>query len=335
MHALEQHGFEASFASRSEPAWHGLGTVFEGEVSTKEMLDLSKLSGWNVRLVSVSDALQDWNHVTDEFFVIRDNPYTGKIDRLATVGSKYHVLSNEDAFAFADNIVDGGGVWETAGSLHGGRKYFGSMSLGDDIVLDPSGAGDTIKPYLLITSSHDGSTPTICTLVMVRVVCANTLNVALRSATNMYRLRHTMSQSHEGRVMDARAALEMSFKHHDAFENEAKRLFETTVTKDQFDKIITAQFGEPGDSKLAQTKDANRRDLIMDIWAGSASGPDTMSTITGTAWGAYNAINEYLSWYRKPQKGNVEKAFLNASGFDDATNAASAKAFATVKQFVA
>lgn len=334
MHGIEMNGFEASFASRNEPAWHGLGTVFEDTLTTTEMLKTAHMADWNVRLVPMNEATpEDWSHATDEYFVVRNNPYTGGIDRLATVGSKYSVLSNEDAFAFADNIVDGGGTWETAGSILGGRKYFGSMSLGEDIVLDPSGSADTVKPYLLITSSHDGSTPTIAKLVWCRVVCANTLAVALSEATNTYKLRHTEGQTRDGRILDARATLKMAFAHQDAFADEAKMLFETSMTNDEFDKIITKQFGEAGDSKLAQTKDANRRDLIMDIWRGQADGPDTMSSVTGTAWGAYNAINEYLSWYRRPQKGNAEKAFLNAAGMDTATNEASVKAFRLAKEF--
>ena len=46
----DQYENMATFASLRQPAWHGLGTVFENEVSTEEMLNLSSLAKWNVRL---------------------------------------------------------------------------------------------------------------------------------------------------------------------------------------------------------------------------------------------------------------------------------------------
>ena len=49
-HDLESQNGKASFASFSEPAWHGLGTVFTEEKNTTEMLEAANLNGWNVRL---------------------------------------------------------------------------------------------------------------------------------------------------------------------------------------------------------------------------------------------------------------------------------------------
>jgi len=98
---------------------------------------------------------------------------------LGVVGERYHVLQNEDLFSFGDNILDGGGRWETAGSLKGGRVVFGSLALERETVLDPNGVADVVKTYLLINTSHDGSIAIQASITPVRVVCANTLNVAL------------------------------------------------------------------------------------------------------------------------------------------------------------
>ena len=108
---------EVAFASLREPAWHKLGTVFEDEVSTSEMLKLAHLDNWNVRLEELTFPK---GYVSDKtnYFVCRTNPFDKtQNDVLGVVGERYHTLQNEDLFTFGDNLLDGGGRWETAGSI--------------------------------------------------------------------------------------------------------------------------------------------------------------------------------------------------------------------------
>ena len=143
-----------SFASLREPAWHGLGTVFTEEKTTAEMLSTANLSNWNVRL----EDLEIPSHLESDKsyqYVIRNNPFNAEQkDVLGVVGQRYVPLQNEDLFSFGDNILDGGGRWETAGSLRGGRVVFGSLALERETVLDPKGVADVVKTYLLINTSH-------------------------------------------------------------------------------------------------------------------------------------------------------------------------------------
>ena len=210
-HELETQNGVASFASFREPAWHNLGTVFNEEVNTQKMLELANLNDWNVRLeelVIPSTLTSDKSYQ----YVVRTNP-TNKTqtDVLGVVGERYVPLQNEDLFAFGDNILDGGGRWETAGSIRGGRVVFGSLALDREIVLDPSGVADKIKSYLLINTSHDGSIAIQASVTPVRVVCANTLNLALNrtkkkdGVKQSFKIRHTQTAS--GKVTAARTAL--------------------------------------------------------------------------------------------------------------------------------
>ena len=148
---------QATFASLRQPAWHNLGTVFEQEVNTAEMLKLAHLDNWNVRLEDVaipSGFASDKSYS----FVSRTNPFNPEqTDILGVVGERYVPLQNEDLFSFGDNLLDGGGRWETAGSIKGGRQVFGSIALANSITLDPNGVADKIDNYLLINTSHDGS----------------------------------------------------------------------------------------------------------------------------------------------------------------------------------
>ena len=198
-HELETQNGVASFASFREPAWHGLGTVFTEEKNTAEMLAAANLNNWNVRLVDVEIP----NTLTSDKsyqYVVRTNPTdSSQTDVLGVVGERYHVLQNEDLFSFGDNILDGGGRWETAGSIRGGRVVFGSLALERETVLDPNGVADKVKTYLLINTSHDGSIAIQASITPVRVVCANTLNLALGSKRGRnpikqsFKIRHTQT----------------------------------------------------------------------------------------------------------------------------------------------
>ena len=176
-HDLENQNGKASFASFREPAWHGLGTVFTEEKTTSEMLEAANLNKWNVRLEDIeipSTLTSDKSYQ----YVLRTNPTdNSQTDVLGIVGERYVPLQNEDLFSFGDNILDGGGRWETAGSIRGGRVVFGSLALERETVLDPNGVADVVKTYLLINTSHDGSIAIQASITPVRVVCANTLNV--------------------------------------------------------------------------------------------------------------------------------------------------------------
>ena len=305
-----------SFASLREPAWHGLGTVFQEEVTTKEMLDTANLSNWNVRL----EDLEIPTHLNSDKsyqYVIRTNPFdNSQTDVLGVVGQRYVPLQNEDLFSFGDNILDGGGRWETAGSLRGGRVVFGSLALERETVLDPSGVADKIKSYLLINTSHDGSIAIQASVTPVRVVCANTLAVALQrtkkkgGVKQSFKIRHTQTAS--GKVQAAREALGIANAYFDEFSKMANEMYQQEVDAKKWNEIILAAYPKPDkDAKGSIKKWENKVDLLNDIYTG-----DYNHMIAGTAWGAFNALTERLDWYRSARGGNNESILAAASGFD-------------------
>jgi len=321
MHDLETQNGVASFASFREPAWHGLGTVFAEEKTTTEMLSLANLDKWNVRLLDLTVPTELTSDKKYQY-VVRTNPTDNtQTDILGVVGERYHVMQNEDLFSFGDNILDGGGRWETAGSIKGGRVVFGALALDREIVLDPNGVSDKVKTYLLINTSHDGSIAIQASITPVRVVCANTLNMALGSikkkngVKQSFKIRHTQTAS--GKVQVARTTLGLANAYMDEFSKMAHALIETTVTAIDFNKIILAAYPKPEkDSKGAVAKWEKKVDTINDIYTGEFNG-----MISGSAWGAFNALTERLDWYRSARGGNNESILASASGFDPAINA--------------
>ena len=313
---------KTTFASFREPAWHGLGTVFEEEVNTTKMLELASLDNWNVRLEEIPMPEKFTSDKTN-YFVARSNPFDKtQTDVLGVVGERYRTLQNEDLFAFGDNILDGGGRWETAGSIKGGRQVFGSIALERETILDPNGVGDKVSTYLLVNTSHDGSVAIQASITPVRVVCANTLNMAIgggvgrnRNIKQTFKIRHT--QTAEGKVIAAREALGLANAYMDEFDIMAKAMIEKEISKAKFDEIMLLAYPMPEkDAKGSLSKWQTKIELIEDIYQGEFN-----HMISGTSWGALNAMTERLDWYRSGRKGSNESVLASASGFDPAINA--------------
>jgi phage/plasmid-like protein (TIGR03299 family) len=145
--------------------------------------------------------------VPDHYAMVRRKVEIGitRLDTLGVVGAQYRVIQNIDAFRCFDPCVATGKVqYHTAGSLRGGRivwvlaRISGSLQIAKD---------DLVEKFILLSSSHDGSSPLTMAFTTVRVVCMNTLSMALKGATGDKRLniRHTASAG--ARIEDSGAFL--------------------------------------------------------------------------------------------------------------------------------
>jgi len=304
---------QASYASLRTPAYHQLGTVFQDEVTTSEMLSLANLDNWNVRLEEIP-LPDNYSMTAENFLVVRDHPEDKHSNVLSVVGKRYKTLQNEELFAFGDNLLDGG-RWEVAGSLKNGRIVFGALALERETVLDPNGVRDVVKNYLAISTSHDGSSAVQATVTPIRLTCMNTHTAVFRKGANQsFKLRHT--QSIDGRVAQAREALGLANKYLDEFDKLAHAMIETEISKAQFDRIVSLAYPMPeADKKGAVKKWENKIDLLEEIYVG-----DTNGMIAGNAWGAYNALTERLDWFRT-SRGNEESLLMGTAGFDPVVNA--------------
>ena len=332
-HNLEMENGEVAFALRGTPAWHNLANrIFsqDEEVSTQLMLDEAKLSNWNVRLSPVAEHIpSEWNDSSGAQYVIRTNPFNSGTDVLSVVGSRYKVVQNEDLFSFADNIVDGDSrvAWESAGSLKNGKVVFGSLTVPREMVLDPQGANDTTKLYLIVFTSHDGSVAVQAAITPVRVVCQNTLNLAMRNAKQSFKIRHT--QTAEGKIQVARETLGLTLGYFDEFEKQAQELFKQEINDKQFHDIVKAVYPKPSEdaSKIAKTKWDNKVIMLDELYFNSP----TNANIKGTKWGAFNALTERLDYFRSTRGNNSESKWASASGFDPVITAEKNKILQIVK----
>ncbi|NBV01305.1 MAG: DUF932 domain-containing protein, partial [Burkholderiaceae bacterium] len=155
----------------------------------------------------------------------------------------------------------------------------------------------------------------------VRVVCANTLNLALSSLKGKkgikqsFKIRHTATAS--GKVQQAREALGLANAYMDEFDKLAQQMIETEITKAKFDELLALAYPAPEkDAKGSFKKYNDKIDQLQAIYVGQYN-----NTITGTAWGAFNAMTERLDWYRSGRGDSNESILASASGFDPVTTA--------------
>ena len=303
----------AAFAGFRDPAWHRLGTIFQERASTEQVLGMANMANWNVRLVETVTMVEGkLVEIPERFSVVRDNPVTrGQIDGLGNVGTRYTVVQNEQVFAFGDALLakNPDAQWDTAGSIRNGRTIFGCIKLPESVKI---GGVDAVDQYLMVSSSHDGSSGIVSALTPIRVVCANTLRVGMANATHTFKARHTASVDH--RISEARKALALSQNYFEVFVNTAEQLADITVTDAKLDELIESVYPKPepkqDESTTGLTLWENRGKLIHQIWNGEAdkSGLDTMSTIKGNGWGALNALSESIDWYPTRTSGKLERA---------------------------
>lgn len=170
---------ENMFYVRTAP-WHGLGTKVMEAPASKEALEIAGLN-WKVLQEPIYTGTDE--RVEGYKANIRDS------DRkvLGVVTDRYKVIQNEEAFAFTDELLGEGVRYETAGSLQGGRKVWLLAHMPHEYII----TGERISPYLLFSNTHDGSGAVRVALTPIRVVCQNTLNLALSTAKRSWSMIHT------------------------------------------------------------------------------------------------------------------------------------------------
>ena len=120
---------------------------------------------------------------------------------LGIVTDRYKVIQNIDAFSFTDELLGEGVTYETAGSLQEGRRTWLLAKLPQRYII----SGDEITPYLVFMNSHDGTGAIKAAMTPIRVVCQNTLNLALSTAKRYWSTNHTGDI--RGKMEDARYTL--------------------------------------------------------------------------------------------------------------------------------
>lgn len=184
---------ETMFYTRTKP-WHGLGTMVEKAPTSEAALELAGLDWQVVQKKLVTDG-------GIEVPGFKANLRETDNQVLGVVSDRYKVVQNADAFSFTDALLGEGVTYETAGSLQNGRRTWILAKLPTRYII----SGDEITPYLVFMNSHDGSGSIKTAMTPIRVVCQNTLNLALSTAKRCWSTNHVGDI--KGKMEDARYTL--------------------------------------------------------------------------------------------------------------------------------
>lgn len=260
-----------------EKPWHGLGTQVEDAPTSRDALHLAGLD-WTVEQRNI----QLCGGAKIDSFKANVRSTDGKV--LGVVSERYKIVQNTDAFAFTDALIGGEVRYETAGSLCGGKKIWLLAKLPEQEIV-----GDKTEPYLCFSNTHDGSGAIRVCMTPVRVVCNNTLNLALDGAKRSWSVRHTGDM--QSKMHEARICLEMASAYMEQLEQTADHMANTPVTRDQLNRLLGELFPTDESSTEREAKGVER---LKDEFMTCYFAPDILK-FRGTAWGAVNAMSDMLS----------------------------------------
>ena len=272
---------ETMFYTREKP-WHGLGVrVWEAPSSA----DALRLAGLDWQVLQEPIYTGTGETVAGYKANVRDN------DRkvLGVVTDRYKVIQNREAFAFTDSLLGNGVRYETAGSLQEGKKVWILARLPREYII----SGERISPYLVFSNTHDGSGAVRVALTPIRVVCNNTLNLALATAKRSWTMIHTGNI--KDKIREAEDTFFMAEEYMDSLGKEFGRLQGQKLSDSQVKGFIEQLLPVEKDATPVQGK--NIRRLREDMERRYYDAPD-LQDVGDNAYRFINAVSDFATHSR-------------------------------------
>ena len=273
---------ESMFYVRQAP-WHGLGVRVEEAPSSQEAL---RLSGLDWQVIQQPIATVDGTPIPGYRANLRDTDH----QVLGVVTDRYRVVQNAEAFAFTDGLLGEGVRYETAGSLQNGRKIWLLAKLPDKYIIE----GDQIDPYLVFSNSHDGSGSIKVAMTPIRVVCQNTLNLALSSAKRVWSTIHVGDLA--GKMTEAHNTLLLAEKYMGQLGLEFSRLSKVKLSDQKVLQYIDQLL--PLDDQPTQIHRKNVIRIREDMKQRYFDAPD-LQHVGKNAYRFLNAVSDFAT-HAKP-----------------------------------
>lgn len=261
-----------TMAYTNEVPWHGLG--------------VSRPQGWKTVGALLKDAGIDWKVERKAMFNEQGEqiPKFAALTRdrdnkvLDVVGGRYVPVQNAQAFEFFKEFVEAGkATMETAGSLMDGQIVWGLAKLGTSFEVTK---GDKVNGYMLCMCPHKKGKSLLFKMTAVRVVCNNTLAMALSEGGEKWTMGHRTA--FDGvKVEEAKAALGIAREQVGEFEKQAKILKKIKLSNDDVVKVLSPIFNKD------EAENSRRMKQLIDIYE-KAPGQ-----VAGDAWAAFNAVTYY------------------------------------------
>jgi len=271
---------EAIFAERTVP-WSGIGKTIERAKNSKEAMKMAGL---------------DWDVVSTPLYLPRGKGYekiqyfanvradTG--DVLGIVTSRYKVLQNREIFSFTDKLIGEGVQYEAAGQINGGKRIWLLASMPEDKIV----LGEKIKSYIIWVAAHDGDRGVIGAITPIRVLCYNTINLALKVAKRSWSAVHMGDM--DSKLIVAQKTLGSTYLYLNEMEMEVEKLAQIKITKETLGEIVEELY--PVKSKDSDRRVANIEELREGLLYRYHKAPD-LKRFRGTGWGLISAVSDFVT----------------------------------------
>ncbi len=275
-----------------EKPWHGIGVELDHVATAEEAIRAAGLD-WGVGKYPVFAEIPAGNdfrliQVPGKYATVRMDTN----DTLGVVGEVYKPLQNREAFGFFDEVVgSNAAIYHTAGSLSGGRRIWILAKLPGRIYI--KGTEDVTDKFVLLANSHDGTTGVQMHITPIRVVCQNTLNIAIRQSVKGMNLRHCPGVL--DKVTNVQQALGIVGLFYSEFDEVAAFLAKKPVTASVLDEYLD-ELGFTTEGRQRATRGDNIRAKLIELFE-TGSGSD-LKGVRGSMWGLMNAVVEYTDHYR-------------------------------------
>lgn len=297
---MTRNGKTAMFCvGNRDAAWHKLGQRTPDAVTWAEAIKLADLD-WTVvkKQLYFRNALGSVTEAQGHMATTRsdDGAFLG------IVGDGYQLIQNAEAFTFCDDLLAqaDGAKYESAGALGNGEQIWVMARIPEaDFIID---GGDEHKAYLLVATSHDGSMSYTAKLVDTRVVCQNTLTVALGERGSAFRVKHTASAKQ--RMDNALQQLSEVKSTAISLKNKMLRLAETKLTRESTKAILDRLFPPPADPKANNTRRENTVTEVLNLYAHNDA--NAYPSVKGTAYNLLNAVTEFTDHVRTARGNGSE-----------------------------
>jgi phage/plasmid-like protein (TIGR03299 family) len=285
-----------TMAYYGEVPWHGLGNRVTKGIPAEQMIREAGLD-WQVQLRPARGARKmNLKGEYSRYEVIRQpRPALRETEvLLGVVGRRYKLLQNTEAFQFFDPIVgEGEAYFETAGALGEGERIWVMARMPEIMEIV---RGDECRRYLLLSNSHTGDGSVIVKFTSVRVVCQNTLMLAMEDGQKAYRVRHTKQM--QFRLEELSQFLAMTQEVFKAAEEYFKLFVKISMTGNRMNEYMDAVFPRTQIQKK-QGGFPHRWTYVRSLFD---SRPDLqLPGVQGTLWGAYNAVTCFED-YKMPRQ---------------------------------
>ncbi|WP_066732838.1 DUF932 domain-containing protein [Cupriavidus sp. D384] len=290
--------------------WHGLGN----HLAEHQPLEVwAEAAGMNWRIEETNVMYRVGSHDLDPIKSFPEQKVLYRSDNgkpLSTVSQRYQVVQPAEILEFYRDLVQVGGYQlETAGVLKEGRKLWALARTGQSGMLK---GGDEVRGYLLLATACDGTLATTAQFTSVRVVCNNTLQIALGRNRGAVKVPHRSQ-------FDPRAVKEelgIAISSWDGFlanmHSLADRKVSQTESERFFQRLFTYSWAKDDADAPARMNERGLKS-VLNLFDGAGRGA-ALESASGTAWGLVNSVTEYVDHQKRARSsGNrLDSAWFGA-----------------------